>query len=180
MEINKQESVYRLNDLLNRLSEPFIEEFRDASSYMISQFGGTIKQFTIDLLEDWEEVVDMDNFNFETPGDVSYQYSTLLDIVTHGTDDYKCIETFVDIAGRWVSKMSEATKNHWRVERAEAALNQAAQEKSYKDWNEVIYNFESSESNHPERHTFDDIVIRACMLYAGDDNDAKTESNDNL
>ena len=86
---------------LKNHSTRFIEEFRDAERYLISQYMGEIKQFTIDQLQDWEDIVDMDNFSTDTARATSYHYSTLLEVLVKDSRDHECISVFESIADRW-------------------------------------------------------------------------------
>ena len=90
-------------------SRKYIDELNDASRYLISQYGGKIKQFTIDFL-DWH-YDEYEDVSKDLPGSLLYKWENLKQVFNQNLQpDFECLETITSIVKRWHGDIEQRWK----------------------------------------------------------------------
>ncbi|MTB53058.1 hypothetical protein [Lewinella sp. W8] len=106
--VNKERAGTEFSQIAKAVSAPFIEEMEKAASKWLDR---NLEQFTIDLLEEWSEGIDINPS--EHAGALSYQYDNIISIIDAELDDYDCVKELAAICGRW-SKAVEAAWQYYQ------------------------------------------------------------------
>lgn len=70
----------------------------------------------------------------------------------------------VELLAQFGQLQVDRHKNGMKIK---SALDRAAQEETYRDWNQAINDYADPSKGNPGRYTIDDIVYRAFEIYSG-------------
>ena len=99
---------------LTEVDRKYLGALIDATGIMLRNYP-KLKQFTIDLLQDWNEglgdcIDDFAYVNNDTPGALSYEWETLLEVMVPDTLDYECVNGLLKIAREWSEAIEPASR----------------------------------------------------------------------
>lgn len=106
-EVSLDASVGKYKYSEESIHDCWINRVRKESIVLLDGFSSKIKQFTLDLLNEWDEDIDPGDVGSDDVGSLCYRFNTAVEVMEYGTADWMCVFTIGSMFNKWNEDLLE-------------------------------------------------------------------------
>jgi hypothetical protein len=100
-EVSLDASVGKYKDSKESIRDYWLNSIHKKCGILIGEHFGKLKQFTLDLLNEWDEDIDPGDVGSDDVGSLCYRFNTAAEVMEHGTADWMCVFTIGSMFNEW-------------------------------------------------------------------------------